>query len=203
MHLLQTILAGFFFSFIGSIPPGTINISVAQLSLKRQFWAAMRFAAAAALIEYPYVLVAVVFEGWITSSSVVIANFQIIGGSVMLILGLLNLWSSANPTKLTQKLQESGFRKGLLISIANPLAIPFWIGVTAYLRSNNWVDTSGSNIYYYALAISTGTFALLAVVALIAKKAAPILEHSQVVKKIPGWVFIVLGLYTFWNYFIG
>jgi threonine/homoserine/homoserine lactone efflux protein len=117
----------------------------------------------------------------------------------MLLLGILNLWSSSNPSKLSEKLQESGFRKGLLISMANPLAIPFWVGVTAYLRSNQWVNTRNNNIFIYALAVSLGTFMLLAVVAILAKKTAPLLQHSQVVKKLPGWIFIVLGLYTFWK----
>jgi threonine/homoserine/homoserine lactone efflux protein len=193
---------GFAFSFLGSIPPGTINISVMQLSLNRQYWAALRFAMAAALIEYPYVLIAVVFETWITSSPMIIANFQIIGGSVMLLLGVINLWSSVNPSKLTKKLELSGFRKGLLISIANPLAIPFWIGVTAYLKSNGWVDTTDSAVYLYALAISLGTFVLLALVALLAKKVAPLLQQSQLVKRLPGWAFIGLGLYTLGRYFI-
>lgn len=201
MSFLQIVVVGFVFSFIGSIPPGTINISVAQLSLNQQFWAAMRFATAAALIEYPYVLIAVKFETWITSSPMVIANFQIIAGSIMLILGVVNLWSSVNPSKLTEKLRESGFRKGLLISTANPLAIPFWIGVTAYLKSNYWVNTDGNNIYIYALGISLGTLVLLSIVAILAKMISPLLQHSQVVKKLPGWIFIVLGLYTFWQYF--
>jgi threonine/homoserine/homoserine lactone efflux protein len=199
--LIQTFLVAFIFSFLGSIPPGTINVSVAQLSLNKQFGAATRFAIAAALIEYPYVLIAVYFEQWITSSPVVIGNFQIIGGSVMLFLGILNLWSYNNPSKLTEKFRESGFRKGLLISIANPLAIPFWIGVTAYLRSNEWINTGNNNIYIYALAISIGTFTLLMLVALLAKKVAPILQHNQLIRKLPGWIFILLGLYTFGRYF--
>jgi len=200
MSLLQTFIIGFVFSFIGSIPPGTINVSVAQLSLNKQFWAAMRFALAAGLIEYPYVLIAVKFESWITSTPMIIANFQVIAGSVMILLGIVNLWSTASPTKLTKKLQDSGFRKGLLISIANPLAIPFWVAVTAYLKSNDWVNTTGSNIYLYALAISLGTIALLSLVAILAKKIAPLLQHSQIVKNLPGWIFIVLGIYTFWEY---
>ena len=163
----------------------------------------MRFAIAAGLIEYPYVLIAVKFESWITSSPMVVANFQIITGSVMILLGIVNLWSTTNPTKFTNKLQDSGFRKGLLISIANPLAIPFWVGVTAYLRSNEWVDTSGGNIYLYALAVSLGTVALLSVVAVLAKKTAPLLQQNKVVKKLPGWIFIGLGVYTFARYFVG
>lgn len=200
MPLLQTFLAGFTFSFIGSIPPGMINVSVAQLSLNKQFLAAIRFAIVAALIEYPYVLIAVHFESWIISSPVVIANFQLIAGTVMLLLGIINLWSSANPSKLTEKFKESGFRKGILISLANPLAIPFWVGVTAYLKSNQWIDTGSNNIYFYALAVSLGTFTLLAMIAVSAKKVAPILQHIQVVKKLPGWIFIVLGAYAFWQY---
>ena len=182
MIALQTFLVSFSFSFIGSIPPGTINISVVQLSLERQFNAALRFSLAAALVEYPYAFIAVKFEEWITSSPAVIDNFTLIAGIAMVLLGILNLWPSEKPSKVVERLKKSGFRKGILISIANPLAIPFWIGVTAYLKSNEWVNVSNNYIYVYVLGVSAGTFCLLALMAVLGQKIAPMLQHSVVIK---------------------
>jgi threonine/homoserine/homoserine lactone efflux protein len=61
-------LWGFFFSFIGSIPPGTINLTCVQLGLEKKIKIAWRFAIAASVMEYPYAWIAVEFAEWITSS---------------------------------------------------------------------------------------------------------------------------------------
>ncbi len=81
--LLQVFLVGLLFSFVGSIPPGTLNILVLQLGLENKVKIALRFAIAVAIIEYPYAWVAVVFEDWIMSSPVILENFQLSGALVM------------------------------------------------------------------------------------------------------------------------
>ncbi|MBL6449716.1 LysE family transporter [Fulvivirga sp. 29W222] len=193
----------FIFSFLGSIPPGSINLSVIQLSLDSRLSAALRFALAAALIEYPYAFIAVQFEGWITSSPVIINNFKLIAASVMLLLGVVNLWpQKKSPSKIMETIRNSGFRKGVIISLLNPLAIPFWIGVTAYLNHQGWINLETvDQVFVYVLGISVGTFFLLALLALLAKKLRPIIAESEFVKLIPGIVFLILGSYALLQYF--
>ncbi|HEY0651933.1 MAG TPA: hypothetical protein VGD65_02355, partial [Chryseosolibacter sp.] len=87
--LFQVFIVGLVFSFIGSIPPGTLNILVLQLGLESKVKVAMRFAIAVAIIEYPYALIAVVFEDLITSSPVIAQNFQLVGATVMTVIGTL------------------------------------------------------------------------------------------------------------------
>ncbi|MEQ9413449.1 MAG: hypothetical protein RIF39_06440, partial [Cyclobacteriaceae bacterium] len=65
MEILTVFLLGAFFSFIGSIPPGTLNLSVLQLGLEGKVKTALRFALAVAIIEYPYTWIGVEFESWI------------------------------------------------------------------------------------------------------------------------------------------
>ena len=67
MMLLQVFLIGLVFSFIGSIPPGTLNLAVLQLGMEYKIKTALRFSLAVAIIEYPYAWIAVVFEDWVTS----------------------------------------------------------------------------------------------------------------------------------------
>ena len=43
------------------------------------------------LKQYPYAWIAVVFEDWITSSPIVLANFQLTGATVMTAIGAFSL----------------------------------------------------------------------------------------------------------------
>jgi threonine/homoserine/homoserine lactone efflux protein len=201
MEILAAFLLGTFFSFIGSVPPGTLNLSVLQLGLEGKVKTALRFALAVSIIEYPYTWIGVEFESWITSSPMVIENFQLITAVVMVAIGVLNLWSAEKPTNFSLKFSESGFRRGLILSILNPMAIPFWIGVTAYLKAQGWLDLSSVWLLHsYILGTSVGAIILLTLFALLAKKLARYIKNSKMVKRIPGFTLLVLGIYAFIKY---
>ena len=127
--VVQVFVIGFVFSFLGSIPPGTINLSVMQLGLKKQLKGALLFALAATLVEFVYAGVAVKFQMFLTANTVITENLQIVSALAMLALGVFNLSRKTAPGK-TSKTKLTSFQKGTLISLANPLAIPFWLAVT-------------------------------------------------------------------------
>ncbi|MBK8289970.1 MAG: hypothetical protein IPK96_02445 [Flammeovirgaceae bacterium] len=64
--IIQVFIIGLIFSFLGSIPPGTLNLAVLQLGMEHKIKTALRFSLAVAIIEYPYTWIAVVFEDWVT-----------------------------------------------------------------------------------------------------------------------------------------
>lgn len=199
--IFQVFILGFFFSFIGSIPPGTLNIMVLQLGLEDKVKVALRFALAVAIIEYPYAWIAVQFEHLITSSPIVLENFKLLAAILMTSLGILGLWSARKPTMITVRLQESGFRRGLILSILNPQAIPFWIGVTAYLKSERWIalDTNW-RLHSYVLGTSFGVMALLTLLAVLAQKISSQFQQNRLIKMLPSIILLVLGLIAFYQY---
>lgn len=201
--MIAALTIAFAFSYIGSIPPGSINLSVLQLAMDKKFSAALRFALAAALIEFPYAYIAVKFQAYLLSQPMIMNNIQLIAALVMLILGVINLATPQdNPGKIMKKLHESGFRKGLIISLLNPLAIPFWIGITAYLTSIGWIELiSEQLILAYVLGVSLGTFALLCTLAFLGRKASKHFQSDKWIHKIPGYIFLILSLYAFIQYF--
>lgn len=200
--MIINLLVAFGFSFVGSIPPGSINLSVIQLSMQGKIAAAFRFCLAAALIEFPYGYIAVIFESYITSSPIIVNNFRLITGITMIALGILNILPDRKKSEQLRKFKESGFRKGVLISILNPLAIPFWVGVTAYLKHQGWIEVDSTiKIIFYVLGISLGTFSLLAVLALIAKRLGNFADKGNILKLVPGIVFFLLGGYALLQYF--
>ncbi|MFM7851337.1 MAG: LysE family transporter, partial [Flammeovirgaceae bacterium] len=135
IDIISVFVLGTAFSFIGSIPPGTLNVSVLQLGLEKKVNTALRFALAVSIVEYPYAWIAVEFESLISRSPWIAANLQLITAVVITTLGIFTVWSARKPSNFSVKFNESGFRRGLILSVLNPMAIPYWTGATAYFKA--------------------------------------------------------------------
>lgn len=202
--LLWVFLMGTFWSFLGSVPPGTLNLSVLQLGIEGKTKTAWRFALAVAIVEYPYTWLAIQFEYWITSSPVIVENFQLITAIVMTVIGIGNVWTACKPSGAVQRFQDSGFRRGIILSILNPLALPFWIGVTAYLKAQGWIMLSSTALLHsYVLGTSVGVMLLLAGFIVLANRLRGYAAQNSWVKLVPGFTILALGLYAFVRYFFG
>jgi threonine/homoserine/homoserine lactone efflux protein len=203
-EVLWVFFVGTVFSFLGSVPPGTLNLSVLQLGLEGKTKIAWRFALAVTIIEYPYTWLAIQFEYWITSNPMVTENFQLITAIVMTSIGIGNLWTARKPTPALEKFQASGFRRGLILSILNPLALPFWIGVTAYLKAQGWINLSSTLLLHsYVFGTAIGVLILLTLFILLAKRLSGYAHQNGWVKLVPGFTLLGLGLYAFSKYFFG
>jgi threonine/homoserine/homoserine lactone efflux protein len=204
MTPLTNFIIAFILSFGGSIPPGTINLTVIQLGLENKWRMALRFSLTASLIEYPYAWIAVKFEKLITSSPVITDNIQIISSTVLIVLGLINVWPrSESPSRYFSGLSKSGYRRGLLLGVLNPLAIPYWIGITAYLQGQQWIDlSSAARLHAYLAGVFLGALLLLVLLAYLSKKVMTGLTRFPWIQKIPGLLLLALGLYSIAEYFI-
>ncbi|MBL7874388.1 MAG: LysE family transporter [Cyclobacteriaceae bacterium] len=201
--IVQVFIAGLIFSFLGSIPPGTLNLAVLQLGMEYKIKTALRFSLAVAIIEYPYAWIAVVFEDWVTSSPLIIDNFQLITAVVMIVIGAFTLWSARKPSEFSVRFNESGFRRGIILSILNPMAIPFWIGITAYLKAQAWIDLSTQSLLHsYVFGTSVGVMILLVLFTFLARRLAGYVKDNQYVKLVPGFTLLLLGTYSFIKYIL-
>jgi len=199
--IIQVFLVGAIISFIGSIPPGTLNLSVLQLGMEHKIKTALRFALAVSIIEYPYAWIAVVFEDWVTASPVIVENFQLITALVMTVIGAFSIWTARKPSEFSVRFNESGFRRGLVLSILNPMAIPFWVAYTAFLKSQGWIDLSTQwLVHSYVFGTAVGVMLLLIIFTFLAKKLASYVKDNRLFKMIPGVTLLVLGLYAFMKY---
>lgn len=198
MVALTAFILGLTFSFVGSIPPGTLNLIAFQLGLNNQVKTAFRFTLAVALVEYPYAWLAVKFADLITSNPSVTGNMKLITAMVMLSLGALNLLpSKQKQSPWVQRFNDSGFRRGVFLSILNPMALPFWVGVTAYLTQQGWLDVGTSlSLHAYLIGISVGSVLLLVLMIFLAKKIVSHFGDIGRLKQIPGYLLLALGIYA-------
>lgn len=201
---LLTFAIAFLFSFIGTIPPGTLSLTIIQLGLKDKIDVAWRMAMAAAIIEYPYAWIAVEFQAFIIGSIELTHSLHLVSGAIMIALGSLSLWSASRPSKLTKKFEASGFRKGIFLGLLNPLAIPFWMAMTAYLKNYGWIDLSDEvETHAYLLGVSMGTLVLFMLLAYLARKVVSQFSSNAFLQLMPGIVLILLGMYSFYQYIVG
>jgi len=90
------------------------------------------------------------------------------------------------------------------LSILNPMAIPYWMGFTAYMKAQGWISLSTTGLLHsYVLGTSVGALALLTLVISFAQRLAPYVSESKWVKIIPGLVLLALGFYAFAKYLLG
>ena len=122
----------------------------------------------------------------------------------MILLGAFSLWSSRKPSKLSQRFQESGFRKGIVLGLLNPLAVPFWMAMTAYSKSHGWIDLSTRvEVHAYLLGVSAGTLVLFMLLAYLARMVVSQFQTNAFLQKTPGVVLVLLGTYSLIEYIFG
>lgn len=205
MQAFSTFSIAFLFSFLGTIPPGTLNLTVIHLGVNDRIRAALVLSVTAALVEYPYAWLAVEFQDYIRKSTDVMESFRLVGSILMIAIGVLNLLSTlGSSSNHATRLRESGFRMGVILGVLNPVAIPFWIAMTAYMKSRGWIALSDNlQLQAYLLGVSLGTLAVFIPLACVAKRVVSRFKISTMLSRLPGALLILLGVYTFGEYIFG
>ena len=196
--ILQTLLVAFIVSYIGSVSPGTINISVMQLAILNKRRAAVFFAFAASVVEFVYAGVTVQFHVFLNNDEVIADYFRIITSIALIGFGSSNIFSKSTsssvkvPATMTGR---HGFMKGLMLGLLNPMIIPFWLAITTYLENDDWIEVDGYGFWMYLIGLTAGTFCLLLTVNVLGNRFTKIADNPFIVHKVPGFLLLGLGVY--------
>lgn len=160
-------------------------------------------AIAAGIMEYFYAWLAIRFEAFISESIGLLSWFKLLAATVLLVLGISSLQSRSKLQNLTAK-EEGGFRKGLMLGILNPLAMPFWLGIVAYFKSIGWIQLDNwVQVHSFLAGVSLGVVTLLFVVAQSANRIQQKgWIRSEKLANIPAYLMLALGLLGFVLFFV-
>lgn len=194
---LQTLLVAFVVSYLGSIPPGTINVSVMQLAIQKRRRAAIFLAFAASAVEFVYAGFTVQFHILLTANPTLSTYFKIITSIALIGLGLWNIFSKPKSDSVLFKEVKGrhGFMKGVLLGILNPMTIPFWLAITTYLENDGLVSVTGFCFWLYLIGLTAGTFCLLITVNALGSKFTKVADNRFLVQKVPGMMLLGIGVY--------
>ncbi len=194
---LQTLIVAFVVSYIGSIPPGTINVSVMQLAIQKRRRAAIFLAFAASAVEFVYAGFTVQFHILLTSNPTLATYFKIITSLALIGLGLWNIFSKITSESVIVKGVKGrhGFMRGMLLGILNPMTIPFWLAITTYLENDELVSVDGFCFWMYLIGLAAGTFCLLLTVNALGSKFTQVADNKFLVHRVPGIMLLGIGVY--------
>jgi threonine/homoserine/homoserine lactone efflux protein len=192
---------GLLASFVGTLPFGPINLSVVDTTINRSFRAAFQLSCAAALVEIPQSLIALRFspimQKWMTGN--VYFNFFTI--CVFLAMGCFFLFRkpSCDAKNNPNQKEKSNFLQGILIAIANPQAIPFWIFILSFLKNSQHLDLSAhlgiQLLGVFVLGVASGKLlALLGYAKLGQLVINRVTSINRLMNKIIGGILIGIGL---------
>lgn len=191
-------LAGFALSLMGSLPPGLISLTVAQTSIVRGYSAAIAVALGAAFAEFFQAFAAVLLTNWFLSHPSAERAFHWAALPVFLILGTHLLFfakAPRTPEALASGALRKFFGKGLLVSVFNLLAIPYWFVYCGWLRVEGWWQDGSGYTLIFALGVSGGTVAALALYAwlgqLILQRSA---QAARYANALIGLIFLGLAI---------
>lgn len=140
-------------SFVGSLPPGILNTGVSGLVASAGPVAAGWFGLGAIFAEMAIVRIAHAGIGtWIRP--VRIPRWLGIGLSLLLLS--LMLFHSGK-TAGAPRYVHYPFFGGVLLSVLNPLHLPFWLGWTAVLRAKNILIHARGEYHLFSAGIGVGT----------------------------------------------
>ena len=194
MEELQVYLLTYLAAFVGVVPPGLVNMSVAKACLEKGRRNGILMAFGASLIVFVQALVAILISKFIFSNPYVKDMF-LQTGIVILILMFIYFLLSANRKKTQQNLKKragtKSFFTGILVSALNIFPIPYFVLIGTLLSNNFNVKFTLYNDIIFALSAALGTLTTLYLYVVFIMK---IDGKTEVFKKYSNFFMAVLML---------
>jgi threonine/homoserine/homoserine lactone efflux protein len=154
------------FSFLGSLPLGTLNVTAANITVKEGVGAAWVFSLGSMVAEVTLVRLGLAFMTWVHLHQKLFKFFEWLTIIVLLILAIVSIVAAIKMTGMGYALPgntKHPFWLGGLLSATNPLHFTFWFGWSTVLMSRNILLPMQADYNWYVAGIGLGTLAGYAV----------------------------------------
>ncbi|HSZ85453.1 MAG TPA: LysE family transporter [Puia sp.] len=193
-------------SFLGSLPIGTLNVTVTSLTINKGILEAVEFASGAILVEVILVRVAVVALKKLEDLKYLYRFFSVLTCVILFSFAIIILHDAYKMRKFETALHfitQQPLLSGLFLSIINPLHLPFWIVWTAFLKSKKIFYDSNAYYNIYIVGIGLGTSLAFFVYGIFGNITIDLLKENQVALNwVIGFALLTTGLMQFHKTFI-
>ncbi len=166
--LVLTFLIGVLLNAMGYIPPGNINLTLAQLTINRGMRQAWSFILAFSCVEVLFTFGMMRFARWVSSdvdidssvNSVRISTFVDAFMIVLLLVMATVTWKNkdkAHQPKATEESRKGSVLLGLALGVLNPVQIPFWLFFGNYVILHEWINTNYLSLVIFSFGSGLGS----------------------------------------------
>ncbi len=151
---------GMFISFLGSLPLGTLNIAVMQISISDGIAQAALFAFGSLVSEVIYVRLSLVAMDWVRKQQKLFRVLEWVTLGIVIALTVSSFYAALHPSVKENVFLSSSLNRfvlGLVMCALNPVQIPFWFGWSTVLFTKQILLPKNSHYNSYIAGISLGT----------------------------------------------
>ncbi len=203
MNPLQLFLFGISFSALGAMPPGLINLAVAQRTITRGYRAGIMVALGSGVTQLIYTFVAVYFIDIIVRNTIITDTINWFAGVIFTTLAVIYLTKrvgSVEPVRSDSDSRHFGY--GIGVAAMNFLIIPTWIFIAVWLKGNGCDFTHLQEIVIVSLGSAAGAVLIFTgyvrMSSYIMQKMSRIIRYTN---RFLGVVFLSLAAYQFFRIF--
>lgn len=170
--LIVTLFLGILINAMGYIPPGNINLSVAQLTINKGMRQAWSFIIAFSCVEVLFTFGMMRFARWVSSdvnlnssiNEVRLGTFVDVFMIFLFVTMGTITWVNRNkaPVQKEDKRSKKGsVLYGMLLGVVNPVQIPFWLFFGNYIILHNWIKINYLHLTVFSLGSGLGSLLAL------------------------------------------
>jgi threonine/homoserine/homoserine lactone efflux protein len=181
-RVIKLFLVTLLVSFLGSLPLGTLNVSITKLTLYKGSSSALLFGTGAIFVELFLVRLAIHGIERLEKAKRYVSFFHWIASFVLLFFSAVSIIAALQMKKFGTSLSfvnKNPFAAGLLLSALNPLHLPFWLSWTAAFKSKGIMSSSHREYNVYVIAIGLGTATAFVVYGWVGRVLILLLENKQ------------------------
>lgn len=166
--LFVTLIIGILINAMGYIPPGNINLSVAQLTINKGMRQAWSFIIAFSCVEVLFTFGMMRFARWVSSDVNLNSNINevrlgtfvdVFMVTLFVVMGTIT-WVNRNkaPVQKEDKRSKKGSALyGMLLGVLNPVQIPFWLFFGNYIILHDWIKTTYLHLTVFSIGSGMGS----------------------------------------------
>ena len=193
--LFSTFLAGLIVSFLGTLPPGVLNVTVTRITFRQGRLAAFWFVIACGLVEFVYSYLAVLLTQVVVKQGFI---RYISDGLTIVVLLAMGIYYLRKPVAVAVADQRdvNPFGLGVGLSLLNLAAFPFWTIYTTLLVQQGLVGLMNkTGMIIYVTGIAFGTLAGLWVFVWLSGRVRPLLSvYAHRIDQFTGLLLVGLSV---------
>lgn len=200
-------LYGLVISFLGSLPFGTLNLTAFQLATSGSLSDAYTFVAAVVIIELCIVYITLIAAHKIIQHRKLFSIF-LVPAILLLIYLSVSAFSSAGAVS-SLHIHPSVFPGitsplllGILLSVFNPLLIPFWMSWNSILLAKKKMDNSSETKASYITGIGLGSAMAISLFIIVGKQSTEYLSgYHNLISYSMSLVYLGFALYLLFRHY--
>ena len=198
MSYFLHIALGFVMAFLSLTPPGMLNMTAVRTTIEKNRNEGIWFALGAALVVIPQAFIALVFARFFGENPYIVERLKLGGIFVLFLLSVVFFIQARKKFKGEgAKRKGKSFWIGMLMSLMNMLAIPFYLVLSSVLENRGLLNTEQPFINLFVSGVFLGAFTLFFVYvqfARVIQKRAQFIARN--INYILSALFLVLAILT-------